>query len=73
MKLFLILPIFYSLNLLAMGDPTFVPGIPNVKKAETKKAKKQMQQEPKTNRELKIPTRQPKEIYEPINSQHITR
>jgi hypothetical protein len=53
MKLFLILPIIYSLNLMAMGDPTFVPGIPNVKEAETKKPKKQMQQEPKPNREIK--------------------
>jgi hypothetical protein len=56
MKLFLILPIIYSLNLLAMGDPTFVPGVPNVKEAEAKKAKKstkQMQQEPKPNRIIK--------------------
>ena len=44
---------FYSLNLFAMGDPTFVPGIPNVKQAEAKKEKKQMQQEIKPKRIIK--------------------
>ena len=53
MKFFLILATFYSLNLFAMGDPTFVPGIPNVKEAEAKKEKKQMQQEIKPKRIIK--------------------
>jgi hypothetical protein len=53
MKLFLILPILYSLNLLAMGDPTFVPAVPNVKESQPKREKKQMQQETKPKRTIK--------------------
>jgi hypothetical protein len=53
MKLIFILPVIYGLNLFAMGDPTFLPAVPNVKEAQPKRPKKQMQQEPKPKRLIK--------------------
>jgi hypothetical protein len=60
MKLFLILPIIYSVNLLAMGDPTFLPANQEMKKSQSKKDKKQMQQEIKTDEMKKDPKQKTK-------------
>lgn len=60
MKIFLILPIIYSFNLLAMGDPTFLPANPEMKNSQPKKDKKQMQQEIKTDEVKKIPKQKTK-------------